>query len=168
MWFDGWDSVGRILVLGTLGYIALIVILRVSGKRSLSKMNSFDFVVNVTLGSVFASLILTNSVSLSDGVIALALLIFLQFVVTWLAVRFRWFKSVIKGDPQLVFWRGQYLDDILRRERVPQDEVRSAMRDSNVMAYDSAAAVLETDGRITVIQLESEDLPHALKHVSRD
>jgi uncharacterized membrane protein YcaP (DUF421 family) len=81
MWFDSWNSVGRIVVVGTVGYAALISLLRVSGKRTLSKMNAFDFVVTITLGSVFGGLLLNEAVSLTEGIAAIALLVVLQWVV---------------------------------------------------------------------------------------
>ena len=70
-----------------LAYIALVVLLRVSGKRTLSKMNAFDLVVTVALGSTLATVLLSKNVALLEGVLAFALLIFLQFVITWLSVR---------------------------------------------------------------------------------
>ncbi|HUU25622.1 MAG TPA: DUF421 domain-containing protein [Methyloceanibacter sp.] len=88
MFFDTWFGLLRVLVVGTLSYAALIALLRISGKRSLSKMNAFDLVVTVALGSTFATVILNNAIPLAEGVLALALLVFLQFVITWLSVRF--------------------------------------------------------------------------------
>jgi len=55
MFFDSWFGLLRVIVIGTLAYAALIALLRVSGKRSLSKMNAFDLVVTVALGSTFAA-----------------------------------------------------------------------------------------------------------------
>jgi hypothetical protein len=75
MWFDGWESLLRILIHGTLGYIALVFMLRLSGKRTLSKMNAFDFVITIALGSAFATLLISDMVPLINGVVAIALLV---------------------------------------------------------------------------------------------
>jgi len=168
MWFDTWASLIRIAVLGTLGYIALIVILRVSGKRTLSKMNAFDFVITISLGSVYASLLVSDSLALIDGIVALAVLVGLQWCVSAIYVRSRWFERLVKDRPQLLYWQGEYLDEVLKRERVTRDEVQAAMRDSNVTQHESALAVLETDGSVTVIAAEEEQMPHALEGVKRD
>ena len=77
------------LIVGTLAYAALILLLRASGNRTLSKMNAFDFVVTVALGSTLATMLLSADVALAEGVVALALLIGLQFVITWLSARRR-------------------------------------------------------------------------------
>ncbi|MCQ4965398.1 hypothetical protein NE652_10655, partial [Bifidobacterium pseudocatenulatum] len=77
----------RVLIIGVLGYIALVFWLRVSGKRTLSKWNVFDFIVTIALGSILASVIISNSVALIEGILAFVVLIGLQYVITWLSVR---------------------------------------------------------------------------------
>lgn len=165
MWFNGWDSIGRIFVVGTLGYVALIALLRISGKRTLSKMNAFDFVVTITLGSAFGGLLLNDSVSLVDGVAGIALLIGLQWVVSAIYVRSTWFEKMVKGEPQLLYDRGRFLDRTLKRERITREEVQAAMRDSNVVDHESALAVLETDGSVTVITAREQNHPLAVRGV---
>ncbi|WP_231362619.1 hypothetical protein [Thioalkalivibrio sp. ALMg9] len=67
MFFGGWDGLLRTLVVGVLAYVALIVFLRLSGKRTLSKMNAFDLVVTVALGSTLATVLLAKDVALAEG-----------------------------------------------------------------------------------------------------
>jgi len=80
--YDGWDGLARIVMVGTLGYAALVGCLRWSGKRTLAKMNAFDLIVTVSLGSILASLLLNKEVPLAEGILAFSLLIGWQFVVT--------------------------------------------------------------------------------------
>jgi uncharacterized membrane protein YcaP (DUF421 family) len=75
-----------------LAYVVLVVFLRLSGLRTLSKLNAFDLVVTVALGSTLATVLLTKDVALADGALAFALLIALQFVVTWSSVRVGWLR----------------------------------------------------------------------------
>lgn len=51
MFFDGWQGLARVLLVGALAYLTLVLLLRIAGKRTLSKMNAFDLVANVALGS---------------------------------------------------------------------------------------------------------------------
>ena len=81
MFFDSWAELGRVTVVSVCAYAALVLLLRVSGKRTLSKMNAFDLVVTVALGSTFATVLLSKDVALAEGVLAFALLISLQFAV---------------------------------------------------------------------------------------
>lgn len=134
-------------------YPALIFILRISGKRTLSKMNMFDLVVTVALGSTVATILLTPALSFWEGITALFSLIFLQYAVAWLQVRFNKFTAIVKGEPQLLFFNGVYLESALKAERVKADEVRQAVRTSGSASMeDVEAVVLETDGSISVIK----------------
>jgi hypothetical protein len=128
MLFDGWSGIVRTLLIGTLAYVAMVFMLRVSGKRTLSKMNAFDFIVTVALGSALANVLLDEGVALAEGATAFALLIGLQYLVTWSSVRAPWVKRFVTGEPELVAYRGRLLDDALRRTRVTEDEVRAAVR----------------------------------------
>lgn len=168
MFFDSWDGLGRVLIVAPIAYIALIVILRVSGKRTLSKLNAFDFVVTVALGSTLATVLLSKSVALAEGILALALLVLLQFVIAWVSVRSTRFSRLVKAEPALLAHRGRFLDDALRRERVTREEVLAAIRGQGVGGLDQAAAVvLETDGSISVLKDVPDDAPGALAGVRR-
>lgn len=167
MWFGSWESVLRIVVHGTLGYVALVFLLRVSGKRALSKMNAFDFVITIALGSAYATLLISDRVPLAEGIVALGTLIVLQWVISSLYVRSAHFEAIVKGEPTVLYWRGRYLEDILRKVRITHEEVQAAMRDRNITRHERAVAVLETDGTLTVIEMPSGDDIHALKGVDR-
>jgi uncharacterized membrane protein YcaP (DUF421 family) len=168
MFFESWTAVGQILVVGTIAYVALVFMLRISGKRTLSKMNAFDFVVTVALGSTLASTVLSDGIALVEGLAALALLIGLQFVITWLSVRTSWFERLVKATPTLIYYRGQFLDGPMKRQRVTTAEVRSAIRKSGVAEMDEVeAVVLETDGTFTVLEsLPEGDQAAALANVA--
>ena len=84
----------------------VLLLLRVSGKRTLTKMNAFDLVVTVALGSMLATVLLTRSVALAEGLTAFVLLIFLQFVLTWLSVRSRAVSRLVKSEPTLLVYQG--------------------------------------------------------------
>ena len=159
MLFDDWAGLGRVLIVGPLAYIALVMMLRASGKRTLTKLNAFDLVVTVALGSVLATVMLSNSVPLAEGVLALFLLIALQFVITWLSVRMSWFSDLVKSEPSLVFRNGEFLRDAMRRQRLTENEIRSAIRASgHAEPRTIGAVILETDGSLSVLK-EPPPLP---------
>jgi uncharacterized membrane protein YcaP (DUF421 family) len=150
--FDGWSGIVRTLLIGTLAYVAMVFMLRVSGKRTLSKMNAFDFIVTVALGSALANVLLDEDVALAEGATAFALLIGLQYLVTWSSVRAPWVKRFVTGEPELVAYQGRLLHDALRRTRVTEDEVLAAVRNGgHANLEDTAAVVLETDGAFSVV-----------------
>lgn len=151
LFFSGWSGLWRTVVLGVLSYLFLILFLRISGKRTLSKMNAFDFIVTVALGSTLATILLNKQIALAEGLLALLLLITLQFCVTWLAVRSPRLESLVKNEPALLMHLGEFLPRAMRRERVTESEIRSALRGSGFADLQpQLSVVLETDGTFSV------------------
>ena len=156
MWFESWDSLQRTVVAAVVAYAALVMFLRVSGKRTLSKMNAFDLVVTVALGSTLSSIIVSKNVPLIDGLIAMALLIALQFVVAWTSARLESFERIVKSEPTVLAYRGQLHRDLMARQRVTTEEVHAAIRDSGLSCVaEAGAVVLETDGTFSVVSMEA-------------
>ena len=150
--FESWTGLLRVLLVGPLAYAALVLILRVSGKRSLSKFNAFDFVVTIALGSTLATILLNRSGPLAEGVAALALLVGLQFAITWASVRSRRVSALVKSEPTLLVRHGVYVQGALRRQRVTTEEVDAAVRSAGLSGLESAdPVILETGGSITVV-----------------
>jgi uncharacterized membrane protein YcaP (DUF421 family) len=153
IFFDSWDKLLRTAVIGVLAYVLLVLFLRISGKRTLSKMNAFDLVVTVALGSTLATILLSKDVTLAQGALALLMLIAMQFVVTWSSVRSRRLRAFVTGEPTMLFYRGQVLSDAMRAARITEDELHAALRGAGVASpQDVEAVVLETDGSISVVQ----------------
>ena len=157
LFFSGWDTLLRTLVVGVLAYLALVVLLRMSGNRTLSKMNAFDLIVTVALGSTLATVLLDRNIALAEGVLAFALLIGLQYIVTWSSVRAGWVRRVVTGEPSLLFYRGQTLPGTLQRVRITEAELLAAIRAAGVQDIGRVeAVVLETDGSLSVVRRDDE------------
>jgi uncharacterized membrane protein YcaP (DUF421 family) len=166
--FNNIESIFRILILGVLAYTGLIVILRISRKRTLSKMNAFDFVVTVALGSTLATILLSKNVTLADGLVAFTLLIFLQFIITWLSVRFSKFQSFVKSEPTLLFYQGEFLWKAMKVERFTKEELFAAMRQSGQTYLEEVEAiVLESDGSLSVIPSKGQGQHAVVEGVKR-
>lgn len=152
MLFSSWDALVRIVVVGACAYVALVVLLRTTGKRTLSKLNAFDFVVTIAIGSTLSSTLLDRSVSLAGGVIAMGLLVLMQLVVARAIAWSSTFEHVARAAPTIVFLRGEYVDDALENERLTRDDLRSAMRKAKASSIDDVeAVVLETSGELSVV-----------------
>lgn len=167
MFFDSWLGLVRTAVVGVCAYFALIFLLRISGKRTLSKMNAFDFVVTVALGSTLATILLSQDTPLAEGILALALLIFLQFIITFLSVRLKPVSRLVKAEPRLLFYRGEMLWAAMKDERVNEGEVLQAMRSQGMDRESVEAVVLESDGSFSVINQVAGDKANVLSNVTR-
>lgn len=147
----------RTLIIGVLAYAALLLFLRLTGKRTLSKMNAFDLVVTVALGSTLATVVLSKDVALAQGALGLFLLVGLQYAITWSIIRAPWVRRLVTGEPKLLVRDGQMLEQAMRHERVAAVEVLAAVRSAGLASLDQARAViLETDASFSVIAVGTE------------
>lgn len=163
LFFNGWQQITRTLVVGVLAYAVLVAFLRISGKRTLSKMNAFDLIVTVALGSTLATILLNKSVALAEGAFAFALLIALQFIVTWLSVRVRWIRKAATGEPRMLLFRGEFLPAELKNARVTEDEIQAAVRSAGFADLRAVeAVVLETNGSFSVVKRGEDESSSSL------
>jgi uncharacterized membrane protein YcaP (DUF421 family) len=152
MFFDDFQGLIRVFVISIVAYAALVVFLRISGKRTLTKLNAFDLVVTVALGSMLATIVLSKDVALAEGMLALFMLIALQFVVTWLSVHMDGFLKAVKSEPRVLVRHGEWIDRAMKDERVNRKEVLAAVRAEGKIGIEGIGAViLETDGSLSVI-----------------
>jgi uncharacterized membrane protein YcaP (DUF421 family) len=151
--FAGWAVLGRTLLVTVVGFLSLLLLLRLSGKRTLSKMNVFDFIVVVALGSILADVIMNPTISLADALVAFAALMGLQTLFSVATRRSKRLERLINGRPTLLVHRGRILTDALRRERVSEEELRSALRAAGAgRVEDVDAVVLETHGEFSTLR----------------
>lgn len=166
MWFDSWTEILRVLVIGSVSYAALVLVLRVSGKRTLGQLNAFDFIVTVAFGSTLATILLNSDVAFLEGLTALVLLAGLQFVVAWLSAYLPGARSVVTAGPVALVVSGELQPAQLRRNRLSESEVLQAVRGSGSGDISNVAAVvLETNGSISVITKSKLGNGSALKGV---
>lgn len=170
-WFEASETSLIAIVLSTIGiYTAVILFTRLAGKRSFSKMSSFDFAMTVAVGSVIATTALSKSVSLLQGVVGLAAVYILQILIAILR-RFSWVQKVIDNQPLLLMDGEKILSDNLRKARVSESDLRAKLRETNVLNLSQVRAVIfESTGDISVLhttnpKTEVED--YLLKDVLR-
>ena len=153
IFFGNWESTVRTVVLTVLGYLLMVFLLRVSGKRTLSKMNAFDFVVTIALGSCLASISLNKDITLTDGVTAFSLFIGLQYLFTYLSVRIPGFRSLIASSPSIIFYKGEFLPKEMKKQRLTKEELYNECRLKGYASLDGISLIiLEGTGDISIIE----------------
>ncbi len=159
LFFDNWHSLTRTFVITIMAYICMVLLLRISGKRTLSKMNAFDFIITVALGSSLATVALNKAVPLADGALAFALFIFLQYLITWLSVRIKWVKNLVTSQPVLLLYKGELIKETVQKERITIEEIHLSAREKGFQKLkDIDLMILETTGEITVVgKIDSGD-----------
>nr|WP_300001706.1 YetF domain-containing protein [Tissierella sp.] len=154
MFFKSFDSLKEIIIMSVLVYFSIIIILRISGKRTLSSLNAFDFVVTVTIGSIGATTILSSDTSFLDGLSAIIALVLLQYIAAKLDANFKFVSKILKSDPTLVYYDGEYLDKNMKKMRITEEDILQQIRvESGTLIENVGAVILESNGKLSVITL---------------
>lgn len=159
IFFDGWGSLLSILISAPFVYVLVIVAVRIAGKRSMSQLNNFDWVVTVAMGAVAALSIVLASVTVLDAAVAIGTLLLLQIVTTYATSRSRRAEQIIKADAAFLVVDGQFLTDQLAAHRLSEGDIRSVLREGGYTSLSQIRwVVLEADARISIIPNSDKNL----------
>ncbi|MGB7407394.1 MAG: YetF domain-containing protein [Pontixanthobacter sp.] len=152
IWFSNWSNLAEITLSSILFFALIVVLTLVSGKRTTSQMNNFDWILTVAVGSLAASGILLETVAIVDAIMAILVIVACQYLLTWLAVRSDTVTKIIKDEPTLLVNKGEYIDEAMLRTRVTQAEINAALRENGLTKLEDANwVILETEGTLSVV-----------------
>lgn len=138
-------------------FVVIIVLTRIIGLRTFAKFTAYDFAVTVAIGSLISSM-LTSNTSLAHGFTAIAGLLTLAFLISWLQKRYSFLNSIIVNSPLLLMDGNTILYDNLKYARIKKEQLISKLREANVLNYDQVfAVVLESTGDISVLHKSNSD-----------
>ncbi len=164
-------QLAEVALTAVLAYFAIILIVRVNGSRTTAELNSFDWIINVMIGSLAASGVVLEAVSLLDALLAIVVLTGLQFALTWLTQRYEVANNIVKAQPVLLSHKGEYLEDAMRETRVSEDEIMTVLRENGMTSLaDANWVILETNGQLSVIPAnaaQSVDAVDTLRRVKK-
>ncbi len=155
--FISLDNLLRVALSVPLLYFAVIGFIRISGKRSTSQMNNFDWIVTVAMGSLVASGIVLKNVAVVEVWLAIFLLLALQYVVTKSIMHNDTLSDLVRAEPALLLHKGKFIRAAMEAERVSEKEICAAIRGSGIQDIDQVWAVtLETDATFSVLPRPDE------------
>jgi len=144
-----WDLVFRAVAV----YLAILILLRISGKRQMGQMGATEFVAILLISNAVQNSMNGGDNSLTGGLVLASVLIALSSFISILTYRSRIFRSLFEGTPTLVIHRGKVLQKNLSKERLTVDELISLLRKHGVHhAHEVETAVLEADGSLSIIK----------------
>ena len=144
-----WEMVLR----GAAVYVAVLVLVRLVGKRTVGQFTPFDLVLVVVLGESVGHSLVGKDHSLSGGLILAATLLSLNWGLGFLTARWPAFDRVVEGRPVLLARSGELYRDVLRKQSLSEKEFNMAMREQGVSdVAEVELAMLETSGNITIVK----------------
>jgi uncharacterized membrane protein YcaP (DUF421 family) len=133
-------------------YLAILLGLRLAGKREIGQMTVFDLVVLLLIANAVQNAMVGPDTSLTGGILAAAVLLALNAIVAWLRLRWPRLRRLIEGSPTLLVLHGEVIADHLRREGLDEETLEAVVREHGVADLSEVEmAVLEIDGSISVI-----------------
>ncbi len=161
IFFSGWLPIVRVLVVGSVGFVFLLFLLRLVGPRTLAQTNLFDFIILVSIGSVYGRILTATDVTLVEACVAYALVVFMHYAVSWLRMHSKWLSSLLDAEPILLFYQGTYVNAAMKQARVKTTEIEAAVRETGLGSMNEVeAVVLEAHGELSIIR--SAKHPHEL------
>lgn len=143
--------VGRTAIL----WLVALIVFRFTGKRTMGKMGPFDFAVAIMIGEAVA-IGMENTKEPIINAIAITIAIgLLQWILTWLNLRFRWLEKLTQGSPTIVITNGRIKEDTLKKERMSKPDLFMELRQNKVKLKDVKKARLEPTGKVSVIKKSS-------------
>lgn len=149
---DDLDVLVDVLFKAAVIVAAVIVLTRLNGLRSLSKQSAFDFPITVATGSLIASTIITNDISITVGVAAAACLYAVQALVSLGRLHVPTFRAAVDNTPILLM-EGERIDEAnLRRARLTREDLIARLRTAGVTDPSQVRAVIfETTADVSVL-----------------
>lgn len=135
-------------------YLAVLIGLRLAGKREIGQMTVFDLVVLLLIANAVQNAMVGPDTSLVGGVVAAGVLLVVNFLVAQMRLRWPRLRRWVEGTPTLLVLHGEVIADHLRREGVDQETLEAALREHEIASFDQVEmAVLEIDGSISVVPI---------------
>lgn len=137
-------------------FIFLSAALRFIGKRELGELSPFELILIMIIPEIVSQGMTRDDYSITNAIIGVSTLLSLVMLNSFLTYRLRFFKSVVEGQPVILFHQGQFVEGVLDRERVSPDEILSEIRSSGYESFDQIKwVVLEPGGKISCIPYEN-------------
>lgn len=136
---------------GALTYVAVLVLLRLTGKRQVGQFTPFDLVLLLLVSEAVSNGLSGGDNSITSGVIAMATMLLLNLAVGWTTMRSMRFEHTLEGRPQFLIKKGRVDYKVLRQEMLSKNDLLAAIREQGCFRPSEVEyAVLETSGRISV------------------
>ncbi|HJW50490.1 MAG TPA: YetF domain-containing protein [Burkholderiaceae bacterium] len=148
----------EIFVRGSIVYWFIFLIFRLVLRREVGAIGVADVLVVVLIADASQNAMAGDYRSITDGLLLISTIVFWNFLLDWLAFRWRWLAHVLEPPPLVLIEDGRMNRANMRREFLTPDELRSKLRENGVEDLAQVKrALMESDGEISVIRLNGAE-----------
>jgi uncharacterized membrane protein YcaP (DUF421 family) len=142
-----------IIIRSIVSFILLLILTRIMGKKQLSQLTFFDYVVGITIGSIAATMSVDKNIQISNGVVSLAIWGLIPIILGFLGMKSRKFLRLTDGRPSIVIKNGEVLEESMKKNQLAIDELMMLLRENGVFKIDDIEiAILETNGELSIMK----------------
>lgn len=146
-----------IIVRAASVYVFMLLAIRFFGKKELSQLSVADLVLVLLISNAVQNAMVGPDVSLQGGLLAALVLFVLNYLIKLLVFRSKKLRTFIEGEPVMLIYKGNIIEENLQAEKITRAELDAVMREHGVAAAkDVELAILETDGNISVLSRNLE------------
>lgn len=136
-------------------FILVTVALRIIGKRELGEMSGYELVLIILIPEILSQGLIGEDYSITNAIIGVTTLLSLVLINSFITYRFKRYRSIVEGDPVVLFYEGRFVETALHRERINVDEILNEIREIGYERFDQMKwIVLEPDGKISCIPFD--------------
>jgi uncharacterized membrane protein YcaP (DUF421 family) len=137
-------------------YLFLLVIFRLSRKRSLSELSTFDFILLLVISEATQNALIGEDYSVTTGLVVVTTLVMADLALSLVKKRYKVIEKITEGVPVVIVDHGKLLEERLKRTHVSQDDILQTARISQGVERMEQIkyAVLEASGGISIIPME--------------
>ncbi|MCO7543570.1 DUF421 domain-containing protein [Stutzerimonas nitrititolerans] len=134
-------------------YLVVLVVFRLAGRRTLSELTTFDFVLLLIIGEATQQALLGDDFSIVNAMVVIVSLVVFDITLSLLKNKSRWLSKLIDGEPMIIVEHGQVLERRIRKARIDEGDILEAARHSQGLERIDQIkfAILEKDGKISII-----------------
>lgn len=139
--------------------LGLFVVTKLLGKKQLSKLSFFEYIIGITVGDIAGTLSMDPNLNLASGITSLVIWALIPILISLISLKSKKFRDLVEGSTTVFIKNGKVMEDNLKKERYTVDELLEQLRRKNVFQVaDVEFATLETTGDLSVF-LKREKQP---------
>lgn len=163
-----WSVLANTIIRTLIVYLAILVALRLSGKRHVGQLSIVDFVLVLLISNAVQNAMVGSDTSLLGGIVAALTLIGVNWLLTRFIFRHERLGAFLEGEPTLLVRNGRVLQDELSREGIRPAELEAAIREHGLEdVKDCRLVIQEIDGSISVVPFGDQPKEHRLPPIHR-
>ena len=137
-------------------YMVVLIVFRIAGRRTLSELTTFDFVLLLIIGEATQQALLGDDFSVTNAILVIVSLVSFDIALSMIKGRSQWFAKFVDGEPMIILEYGQVLEQRVKKSRIDENDILEAARHSQGLERldQIKFAILEKDGKISIIPNE--------------